>query len=200
MMALFCLWAVSFSTMIDYLFVYLYAWIVHLLLTITWMLSNFANAVSGIWMIFPILAFIFFPLFNGMTAFGPESILSAITFLFMLRITHRIILILASIISHITPICRKRMKIKINGKVATPADIDKKALLRYNRVVDHMFYFFLSYHVHLYAAVVVVFVQFAGQLAFVIIGWILEYILQNFSQIKGTDPYAFGVVQELDVK
>jgi len=60
--ALLCLLMVAFSTMIDYLFVYFYIWVIHLLMTMTWIFTNYANAVSGLWMVFPILAYIFFSL------------------------------------------------------------------------------------------------------------------------------------------
>jgi len=68
----------------------------------------------------------------------------------------------------------------------------------YDRIVDYLFYIFWSYHIHLYAAIIVVYVQFAAQFVAVILTWIWSLFSRGLDQIKGRHTqYLSGVVQDV---
>jgi len=180
----------TFSRMVDYLMMYLFIWGFHLLMTLTWIMSSYTNAVSGLWMIFPVAAFFFAPLANQLKVVGPESVYSALVFMFLLRITHRILLLLVGLIISLI----ERYRVRKGDRKTIEVEESK----RYNRAVDYLFYIFWSYHIHLYAAIIVVYVQFAAQFVAVILTWIWHLFSRGLDQIKGRrTQYLSGVVQDV---
>lgn len=167
---IFC--SVSFSMFIDYMALFSFLLVGHLLCTFMFFFSNYTNVVRGIWMIFPFIAmwllssFMPFP-----TPWTTEAFLGLALFLLGVRIAHWLLLIVFTIIIKLRFCCMNDTS-------------QKKTKLRYTKFVNNMFFFSMSYHIHLYFGIIIVCAQCVVQVAFMVILVVLDVVVRMYRSLQ----------------
>lgn len=162
------LWTLAFSTLIDYAMLFAWVWVTHVIVTAIFNFSNYTNVVRGVWYFVPLVGTLLIKFWTpNPRLFSAEVMLGAVLFLLLLRVIHWLFLILVTV-------WYKLINCRAN------AETKKAREVSYNNLVNHCFFIFLNYHVHLYAGILVCVTQVVFQLVLMVLAWIVDWVLRFY--------------------
>lgn len=152
------------------------------MLTMIWSLTNFTNAIRGLWILFPIVYFMIVPVLLGQyQVWGPETILGTMVFMAIVRVLHELALILVTIIV--------KFLLGLFGCCGCCLGLRDK----YVSLVDQLFFISLEYHLKLYCALFVICLQFAFRAVVVVVLGVWDCVFPTQSvrdtKIKRAQPF-----------